>query len=480
MSRVAGLRRVIGRDPNYTVITKIKTAHGVVSDVPCRIYLPRTVMGRPYLEFDLSETQRGPLTVPEFSVQGDAETTNGFMSVRSDIVFTQGWTEERRGSNFIKCTLPGEPWNLEIHISHSIGVNDNLMHSGLFWLTPNRFLNPSLIVVSSHTGDVKVETAREVSFQLPTTAVRFRRYFSDDRRKDGTLSTSELVAEFNDSIDRARLSSIVEELDDLLLLTSLATRHRCVCRKWSIHTENSEMSFYRSQIAAPKIRRIEMQETLIDDPQFAEFLKHSYPLFREHAGREALRQAIDLLVSAQQGEIESSFLKSFAALETLVTYHRGDNRLTTILDPEQWKSFNEDLKNFIKQHSLFNADVDRRKLIYEKRSELNRVAFGTAYRRCTESLSNSGFHADDLWPVVGSSRGLSLSEIRNRIVHGMVFTPVQQEGLLVARVHLGWHVERMLLAFLDWPLERSLVGRFLNNIVPYRSWKEAQKALDTV
>ncbi len=467
------------RDPDYSVTTKITTLHGaVVADVPCRVYLPRTVSGRPYLEFDLSEAQSGPLTVSEFSAQGGAEMPNGVISVRSDIVITQGWSKEHWGSKFIKCTMPGEPWDLEI-TKGGIATDDDVIQNGIFWLTPNRLLNPRLMSLFSYNGSVEMKTAHEIAFQLPAGLVHFRMHFHHEHKKTAVLRTSELVAELDGKLERARLDNFVKELDDILLLTSLATRQRCVCRGWRVSAANCETLFYRSRLAVPKPREVQSQETLIDDPQFAGFLKHAFSSFQQNAGREALRQAIDLLVSSQEGTIEASFLKCFAAVETLVTHFRESNGLTAILDPTQWASFEKDLTSFIKKHPLFKDDENagRRKFIYEKRSELNRIAFGTAYRQTADSLSKHGFHDDDLWPLSGSSRGLSLAEIRNRIVHGVVFTPSQQEALFKALVSLRWCVERMVLAFLEWPLERSLVGRFLGHMATYHTWKDAQVAI---
>ena len=85
---------------------------------------------------------------------------------------------------------------------------------------------------------------------------------------------------------------------------------------------NCETLFYRNRLAVPKPIEVKSQETLIDNPEFADFLNHTFSSFRENDGREALRQAIDLLVSSQEGTIEASFLKCFAALETLVTLYR--------------------------------------------------------------------------------------------------------------------------------------------------------------
>jgi len=418
------------------------------------------VRGSPYLEFDLSEGQAGPLTAPEFSVEGQAKLANRIVFLRAETVFAEGWSEARRGTEFINCTLPGKPLDLEITRRDGEG-NDNAIQKGTLFLTPNRLLN-------------------QILFQLPTASVRFRRYFHHKKKMHNVPTTGQLVAEFNQSIDRSQLTQLVEELDDLLLLTSLATRHRCVCRGWSLRTECSEIRFYRSRLAAPKVRKIGIQETLVDDPQFKNFLKHAFPAFRQNAGREALRQAIDLLVTSHEGTVEASFLKCFAAVETLVAHFRESHGLTAILDPQQWASFEKDLTSFIKKHPLFKDEENtgRRKLIYEKRSELNRIAFGTAYRQTAASLSKHGFHDDDLWPIAGSSRGLSLAEIRNRIVHGVVFTPPQQEALFKSLIHLRWCAERMIVAFLEWPLERSLVGAFLRHMDSYHTWKEAQQMLE--
>ncbi|SRR6266567_3108720 len=191
MSRRAGLRRVMRRDPDYTVLGKVTTPHGgVVPEVPCRVYLPRSAMGRPYLEFDVSESQSGPLAVPEFSVECHAETPNGVVSIRSDIVLTQGWSAEHWGSKFIKCTLPGEPWDLEITKRGSESDN-SVIQNGIFWLSPNRLLNPRLMSLFSYTGAVEMKTARELAFQLPAGLVHFRTHFhqsTKNRRCSGRAS----------------------------------------------------------------------------------------------------------------------------------------------------------------------------------------------------------------------------------------------------------------------------------------------------
>ena len=85
-----------------------------------------------------------------------------------------------------------------------------------------------------------MKIARELEFQLSEGLVNFRTHFHHMHKNSAVLRTSELVAELNEKLERPRLDYLVKELDDTLLLTSLATRHRCVCRGWSFWTANSE------------------------------------------------------------------------------------------------------------------------------------------------------------------------------------------------------------------------------------------------
>jgi hypothetical protein len=477
MIRRAGIRRQIRREADHVLKTTIKTQYGTIADVLCRIYLPRSVMARPYLHFEPTPEQLNALTVPEFSVEGKAEWLGQSIAIRAGTVFTEGWQQNRVSPDIVECTLPGEPWDLEIRKQRAAEAESAPIQQGVFWLTPNMLLSPALLRTVSYTGDVNIKTAHETSFLLPCGRVHFRKHFRHQKTSRGSLSSSELVAQFDGPLEPALLGEVVNQLDDLLLLASLATRHKSVCRGWNVHTDNTESLVYRSRLAPPKPRTIGEQETLIDRPDFDDFLLHAYAAFRQSPAHERLRQAINLLLTADEGDLVTSFLKVFAALETIVTFHRETAGLVTILKPEVWASFEKDLTEFIKQHTSFKDDSLRRRLIYEKRSELNRIAFGTAFSEAVSLLQKQGLTVEDLWPVIGSSRGLSLAEIRNRMVHGVVFTPTQEGGLFAAKIHLAWCVERLLLAFLGWPLERSLVGNFLKHMTAYNDWKDAQQAL---
>lgn len=77
MLRRAGLRRDIQREPDHVLRTDIRTPHGALGNVLCRVYLPHSVMDRPYLHFEPTQDQLKALTVPEFSVEGKTKWQDG-------------------------------------------------------------------------------------------------------------------------------------------------------------------------------------------------------------------------------------------------------------------------------------------------------------------------------------------------------------------------------------------------------------------
>lgn len=143
MIRRAGIRRQIRRKPDFVLKTTIKTQHGAVTDVLCRVYLPRSVIARPYLHFEPTPQQVDALTVPEFSVEGKAEWHGQAIAIRAGTVFTEGWQRNRLSPDVVKCTLPGEPWDLEVWKQRATEAVGAPVKHAVFWLTPNMLLSPA-------------------------------------------------------------------------------------------------------------------------------------------------------------------------------------------------------------------------------------------------------------------------------------------------------------------------------------------------
>ncbi|MBI2818732.1 MAG: hypothetical protein HYX73_02025 [Acidobacteria bacterium] len=246
-----------------------------------------------------------------------------------------------------------------------------------------------------------------------------------------------------------------------------------------LNSDTTAETFYRSNIIVPEKRELTWNDTLIDVSEFEAFLSHVFTAFHANPEREKLRVAINLGLSADDRSLEYRFLRLFTALESLVSYHREASGLATVLDESSGTQFDSDIRQFIRQHPLFKDFSERRGLIYSKLRDLNRIAFGTAFKETASELEKSGFDIGDLWPVSDRSEGTSLTDIRDRLVHGISFTqPEEFHGLFVAGNHLQWCVERMLLAYLGWPAGRSLASRgSLMRWVPYADWKTARASM---
>lgn len=85
----------------------------------------------------------------------------------------------------------------------------------------------------------------------------------------------------------------------------------------------------------------------------------------------------------------------------------------------------------------------------------------------------------DLWPVTDHRNGISLAQIRNKLIHGYFIAPEFEQSLWVARVHLEWVVERLLLAVLGWDPRRlsRVTSMTLETFTPYHNWKQARQQL---
>src|SRR5260370_1808567 len=213
MIRRAGIRRQIRREADYVLKTSIRTEYGIIAGVRCAIYLAGRVMARPFLHFEPTPEQLNALTEPEFSVEGKAEWRGQSIAIRAGTVFTEGWQQNRVSPDIVECTLPGEPWDLEIRKQRAAEVESAPIQQGVFWLTPNMLLSPALLRTVSYTGDVNIKTAHETSFLLPCGRVYFRKHFRHQKTSQGSLSSSELLAQFDAPRDPTLLGEVVNQLD---------------------------------------------------------------------------------------------------------------------------------------------------------------------------------------------------------------------------------------------------------------------------
>jgi hypothetical protein len=174
------------------------------------------------------------------------------------------------------------------------------------------------------------------------------------------------------------------------------------------------------------------------------------------------------LVSADNPHktVESEFLSLFISLEALLHLYGRKQNKTKHFTPENWNNIKAHIEKAIKElESLNNGS---KTAMANKIGIFNQTSINFLYRDFCKVMQVDN---SDLWPVFGE--GLSLSRIRNKLIHGILSG--DETFLSFARIHLKWIVERCLLAIIGW------VGRGNNSNVdsdtlrkynPYREWKQ--------
>lgn len=196
------------------------------------------------------------------------------------------------------------------------------------------------------------------------------------------------------------------------------------------------------------------EDPLVDADDLGEFVRAAAAALAATDRQEVLRRALGFMAPVPGETIERSFLALFSALESTLTFERGEDEYR-ILPREEFAQLERELRAWLKGHPALAGDAGRRALLYEKTRELNRLPFSRVFARFCE---RRGVALSDLWPLVGPLDGWPLLEIRHRLVHGDPFDASPGGALVCAAAHLRWTAERMLLAALGWEVERSNVS----------------------
>lgn len=462
----------------------------ILENIQCKVYLPVKVTDSIALVFHLNKQQYDIVHNRDFwhfSVEGEVNHVPGHETkISAKNVYRGSLKGTHWSPEIIDGVLIAEPVDLKIeHFRGPDGVEIPKTY-GRFWLTPNKLISPGQSTSHSFTGEVSIETIWKVDFKLQTgLPITFtNRYLYQDNQKGEIISWSELIAEYElegkaQNFDEAH--SLLSELDDLLAIVSLASRHRCVCLGFDFsNTDGYLVDFYHRNITIPA-PETEYYEQLIDKLNIREFLNITYWRFVELERNDLIRQAINYTIPRTGRTIESSFITLYSALETIVLYFRREADLEMVFsenEEEQWKTIQKNLREFFKAHPLLKEDKEKRKRLYDNIPALKRVSFRAAFEACYKSY---GVAISDLWPVTDNNGGWSLSTIRNKLVHGEHFISAQRHAVATARSHLQWIVERLLLAILGWDISNSHVSpEYLSgSTVDYKDWASDRKILSS-
>jgi hypothetical protein len=405
--------------------------------------------------------------------------------IYADKVYTRRSSTQFWHPDISERIVIARPEGLRIETQRNVGDEPPLENShGRYWLTPSKLLSPAQTIMHSFTGEVEVKTVWQISFTLNSgIPLMFgNRYRYRENAEGETIIYSELVADFameGGEQFMQRVKNGLHELDDLLLLTSFAERQRCL----NLGYDTSEIDgtlreYYRANVAIPEFRD-NSNNLLIEQADIQEFLNTAYKQFKSIEAIDLVRQAINYVIPSKGETIQSIFISLYSALETIVLYLRRQANLEFIFseeEAEKWKTFKGNLRKFIEQHPLLENDKTKQTLLKKNLSALQRISFATAYESGLKYLS---LNMADLWPVIDRGEEWSLSDIRNKLVHGDYLNQSQLHSVVFATEHIRWIVERLILTVLGWNIERSNVcADYLRHMNAYNQWKAERLLLN--
>lgn len=333
----------------------------------------------------------------------------------------------------------------------------------VFRFSPGPALDPVQTVMYQSSGDVRVRTSFRKRVRVGQEALVFDREFHGR----GSERTDLLVGRIRSERSAEELLPLVE---DALLLASVGMRYRVVCLGWQQDKGESVETCYRGNVPLPRQDKWDTNESLIPIEHIPAFVSRGLRALQRSAHTCLLQQALWRIVPVRREAVDRRFARLYAAIEGLVLLASRDQKRDRILTNAEFRrvraAVSDVLAGEVKKKAL-------RELVTEKLPELNRPTFAHAFDRACRPKR---IPIDDLWPLTEAADGVSLTQLRNKFIHGDYVA--HHSGLDVAADHLQWLAERLLLATLGWDRNRSHVKTaYLRHYTAHQSWRTEREHL---
>jgi len=449
--------------PHVTGVGSFRTARGFALRCECAFFLPATEMAKIWALVRTPSGSNGPLVLDwKFS----CELTAGADQLMTEEIFHWGYVPWDWGDG-PEDTLVGETARLIVRRGEA---KESPIVRARFGITPSALLRSADILTEQDGEIVSGKVARAGPLCRAGPGITFQ-FASAHRRNSGGKVESSVACELLEPAAMADPQRVLASLDDVLTLASLAERRISILTGWRVeHANGASVTSYRRDFAAPSQEETDVDQTLISLQCIEEFLNQSAEALAGLSHPGALKQAIQFALHGQGRGIGDSFVMLFAGVETLLNLFVSDEDIEPIVPKGQWGAWCDMIAVALQAQEDFRAlpDETRTQLLGNVRGA-NRAFFADRFLRM---CSSQGIELADLWPMLGG-RG-SLYAVRNRIVHGRVFSTDQEWFRIIsAKYHLLWTLERSILGILGWPIERSRVSRqALRLITLYGNWQQ--------
>jgi hypothetical protein len=395
---------------------------------------PKSRKGRIYLYPTPEQARRLFAVPPPFTFEGSFFREE---NVQEHWKATGIWLNSGSQITYKEAFFWTSPWGSIEDLEVTITTKGPERQSEPFgWYVANRcFL---LQVLANRDENQKADAKKfglpERSFSLrlsDSSTAEIRRYVTSHRpgvtKETKKMGYSISVKDLQNAVTTKR------DIEALLILASFASRERSMLRHWSTEDIDGLMRRYWT-FNIPKCRRRPRGiEPLVprDPDQCGKFLTSALKVYIEANHTEMLDAAIYALLLDELA-LEVKIVRLVSGIQSALIFALQEPR--TPRSPQI-------------------------KALYDKFLEKYTPDF------------------NDLWPLVGASKGESLSRIRNAAVHGGVFAERDWTALSYAAENLHWLLERIILISLGWDIQNSAVSPAGLRFYHAYQWQSEQRSL---
>jgi len=452
----------LGTQPDFGGFARFRAEHGAVGEFECRFFLPESEVTKMWVLVRIGAPRENPIVMYwRFS----SEFTAGSDVLVAEEIFHSGYTEWDWG-NGAEDTLVGEITRLTINHGD---VGSSPIVKARFAITSSALLR-SADHVGEANGQVVVRTVARsgpVCSVSPDVAFRFGCAYT--RGAAGRIDCH-VVCDLVEPTQMQNPARVVPLLEDVLAIASLAERRLLMVTGWTVsYTDGATATCFRRDFTPPPVEEVDVDRTLISLRDIEDFLNRSLQMVAGLPDSGALKQAIYFALHGQAPGIGDSFVMLFAGIETLLNLAGSATDGDPLVPKTEWQPLFECISTALRSQETFLGlaeDAQERLL-----DNIDRARHASFRERFERMCSVKSIDLTDLWPMLGNKD--SLYAVRNRIVHGRVFSSDQEWFRVVsAKFHLLWSLERSILCFLGWPVERSRSSsNSLRGVTFYNTWR---------
>lgn len=214
-------------------------------------------------------------------------------------------------------------------------------------------------------------------------------------------------------------------------------------------------------------KRHSHHDVLVDLIDFHEFMKVATSTFSRFNTdeKQLLRQAIYNTLPRSGRTVESNLLSYFSSIESVVLFHRRDKDLElTVSKKKNWEKLEKALRKVVRENESLFPTPEHMEMLIKMLPLLKRVPLQEAFR---SFVNESKIDLTDLWPVFGPADGETLSDVRNRLIHGDSFLDERFTSLCHAMDNMECTAKRLILSILGWDVARSNISK---RVLSARGW----------